>query len=221
VTRRIDIGDGRAVFDASWRRRACVRPLIARLASEMVFKHYLRKWPAVPRLHLGLFIDSKLQGCVIFAEAPRETSKRYGGYTWELARLWVSDDIPRNVETWLISKCVRYIARRHPEVRFLVSYADPQAGHIGTIYRAANWKPDGMTDDGCKKGRAEYVNPESGKVYGRRSHVPSNVVPVCVERVRKYRFVLALQAHKRILDAAPLFTQTGRKPDAELFGEAT
>jgi len=208
------------VFDGAWARRCSVRPLVKRLASEMIHNHYLHKWPAVPRCCVGMFVDGVAMGVIVFAEAPRETSKRYGGYTWELARLWISDGLPFNAETWFLARAVRYVEQHHREVLALVSYADPGVGHSGCIYRAANWTADGMTDDERKTGRREYRNPESGKVYGRRSHVPVGVTPIRVERRAKYRYVLRLR-RRRILDAAPLFTQatarSERQEDAPLF----
>ena len=71
---------------------------------------------------------------------------RDGGETWELARLWLEDSVPQNAETWLIAKAVKYIRQNLPAVKVLVSYADPSAGHRGTIYKAANWIADGRTD---------------------------------------------------------------------------
>jgi len=92
-------------------------------------------------------------GCIVYSAPPREADKRYGGKTWELARLYLLDSIPSNAETWLIGRSVRYIKRHRKEVEFLLSYADPSAGHRGTIYRAANWKSDGRTDDERKSPR--------------------------------------------------------------------
>jgi len=60
-------------------------------------------------------------GVIVFALPPRETMQRYG------------------VD-------IKFIRSNHPQVDALVSYADPSAGHSGTIYRAANWESDGHTD---------------------------------------------------------------------------
>jgi len=114
--------------------------------------------------------------------------KRYGGMTWELARLWVADNVPANAETWLIAKAVAYIKRMHCDVRWLISYADPSAGHSGTIYKAANWKADGRTDDERKTPRFDYRDAVTGKHYSRRGHVPEGWSVIRVPRISKYRF---------------------------------
>lgn len=131
-------------------------------------------------------------GCVVYAAPPREVDKRYGGKTWELARLYLLDEIPRNSETWLIGQSVRYIRAHHRDVQYLLSYADPSAGHAGTIYKAANWRADGSTDDDRKTPRCDYVDTRTNKKYGRKGNMPTDAIVARVPRVSKFRFVLAL-----------------------------
>lgn len=116
--------------------------------------------------------------------------QRYGGETWELARLYLIDSAPKNSESCTISKSVGYIRKHFPSVKFLVSYADPSVNHHGTVYKAAGWKPDGRTDDERKSPRFDYS--VDGKVYSRKSHIPSGSVVKKVPRVSKFRFYLSL-----------------------------
>ena len=58
----------------------------------------------------------------------------------------------------------------------IVSYADPSAGHRGTIYQAANWKADGRTDDERKSPRCDYYDDRTGQKYGRRGNMPADAV---------------------------------------------
>jgi hypothetical protein len=160
----------------------------------MIRSHYLGKWPGVCVLALVMVKGDDLLGCIVYALPPRETSKRYGGATWELARLWLHDDVPQNAETWLIGQTVRYIKKHHQSVFVLVSYADPSAGHGGTIYKAANWACDGRTDEGRKTARCDYADAVTGKKYSRRGHIPEGVDWVRVPRVSKHRFVYRLRS---------------------------
>lgn len=120
--------------------------------------------------------------------------KRYGGVTWELARLWIDDSVPANAETFLIARAVRFIRRNRPDVKALVSYADPSAEHSGTIYKAANWIADGRTDDERKTPRFDYADAATGKRYSRRGHVPEGVEIQRIARVSKFRFFYRLSA---------------------------
>jgi hypothetical protein len=159
----------------------------------MIKKHYLGKWPGVCVLSLGLFHSGCLSGVIVFALPPRETAKRYGGVTWELARLWVDDAMPQNAETWFIGQAVKYVRAHRQEVIVLVSYADPSVGHGGTIYKAANWIADGRTDQERKTPRFDYCDARTGKRYSRRSHVPDDAVIERIPRVSKWRFVYRLR----------------------------
>lgn len=182
------------LFDKSWRSACTVEPISRVEADAMIKRHYIGRWPGVCVCRLALKRDGHPLGVIVFALPPRETMKRYGGETWELARLWVDDSVPANAETFLISKAVKFIRQNYPAVKMLVSYADPSAGHAGTIYKAANWTPDGKTDGERKTPRFDYADATTGKRYSRRGHVPDGVTIARIARVSKHRFVFRLRA---------------------------
>ena len=176
------------------RARCEVRVSTRSEADHMIRKHYLKKWPGVCVLVLGLYVDNETRGVLVYALPPRETSKRYGKTTWELARLWVCDSMPTNTETFFISKSIRYIQKTRRDVQMLVSYADPSASHSGVIYKASNWKSDGRTDQERKTPRFDYACAVTGKIYSRRKHVPEGTTIARVPRVSKHRFTYDLVA---------------------------
>lgn len=182
-------------FDASWRARCVAVPCSVRDVDDMLRAHYLRKRPAVVVLAMMMFCDAFAVGCITYSLPPRETSKRLGGrVVWEMSRLWIAPDVPTNAESWLIAKSVAHIKASRPDVAMLVTYADPSAGHTGTIYRAANWLLDGRTDEGRKSPRFDLCDAVSGRVYGRAKHVPLGASVVRRPRVSKFRFTYALTA---------------------------
>lgn len=184
-------------FNSEWRQVAAVAPASVTAAASFVAAHYLRKRPAIVLACFIMTVNGSPVGCAIYSAPPRECDRRYGGKTWELARLYLLDEIPRNAETWLISESIRHIRRNRPDVEFLVSYADPSAGHSGTIYRASNWNPDGRTDEGRKTPRCDYVDTRTGKKYGRRGNVPEGATLARVPRVSKWRFVYPMNRKGR------------------------
>lgn len=181
------------VFDKAWRDACRLVPVAKKDVDWMIGRHYLGKWPGVCTLTLGLTDGAVLLGVIVFALPPRETAKRYGGVTWELARLWIDDCVPANGESYMISRAVRFVKREHPDVAVLVSYADPSVGHSGTIYRAANWTADGRTDDERKTPRFDYADAATGKKYSRRGHVPPGVTIARIPRVSKPRYIMRLR----------------------------
>lgn len=183
-------------FDSAWRARSEV--VAARISECDVFlrQHYLGKRPGVVVASFLLKIDSCPRGCIVFALPPKQTFVRYGGLTWELARLFIDDGVPQNAETFLIGRAVRVIKKTRPDVVALVSYADPSRGHSGKIYVASNWTRDGKTDSERKTPRFDYeVN---GKVYSRRSHVPEGADIRRVPRVSKHRFFMPLRDQRLV-----------------------
>jgi hypothetical protein len=113
------------IFDRDLRKASTLRPVTITDVRGYIKAHYLRRAPAVVRLCLLAELAGEPFGCVVYSEAPAESSKRLGGYTWELARLYAEDWMPRNTETWMIGRSIRYIKQRHPDVRHLISYAAP------------------------------------------------------------------------------------------------
>lgn len=162
-----------------------------RVAAMIRACHYLHRMPAVVPCAMALSIDGWIQGALVWALPPRETMTRYDGReTWELARLWLRDELPRNSETWFIARAVRHVRQAHPAIRQLVSYADPCAGHVGTIYRAGNWLYEGMTDAERRTPRFDYT--ANGRRLGRSSHGAGRLVEK-VRRQPKHRYSMRLR----------------------------
>lgn len=62
----------------------------------------------------------------------------------ELRRLCCVDKTPRNTESWFISRTLKWIDKNTPH-RVVVSYADEEHGHSGTIYKASNFSYQGFS----------------------------------------------------------------------------
>ena len=62
----------------------------------------------------------------------------------ELRRLCLVDDTPKNAESFFIAKTLKWL-KQNTTIKTVVSYADPNYGHQGTIYRAANFQYLGQT----------------------------------------------------------------------------
>lgn len=149
-------------------------------------------------LVLAVTVDGTPHGMVCFALPPKETIARYGCLTWELARLYLEDFLPANSETFVVARAIKHIRLHHPEVKRLVSYADPSKGHEGIIYRAGNWLNDGMTDSGRKTPRFDLVATstdllgERSHRYARAAHVPDGASVSRLPRVSKHRYTYVL-----------------------------
>ena len=84
------------------------------------------------------------------------------GRVWELSRLWAPDGHSKNLLTRAIKAAVGVIQTlERPDA--VVSYADPNAGHRGGVYRAASWVYHGTSEE-----TRAYRGP-SGEIVSRRA----------------------------------------------------
>lgn len=81
---------------------------------------------------------------------------------WELSRMWAPDSHKPNALTQGLAVAVSGLRCTQPGISALVSYADPNVGHEGYVYRAASWVYLGQ----CEEGR--YYRDAAGQVVSRR-----------------------------------------------------
>lgn len=129
------------------------------LAAKTVIKnHYLHRKPPIS-FAFGLYYRGKLVGVCTFGTPPSRHLQKgvcpaNPSLVIELNRLWVDDAMPRNTESWFVSRCLKYLP-----ARIVVSYADTKYGHNGYMYRACNWHFGNLTDAERKTPRYDYIVP--------------------------------------------------------------
>ena len=57
----------------------------------------------------------------------------------ELRRLCCIDETPKNTESFFIGQTLRWL-KKNTTIKIVVSYADAEYGHQGTIYKASNFQ---------------------------------------------------------------------------------
>ncbi len=130
------------IFDAEWRRSCSVTVVAKRLTESLIKFHYLSKWPKQVQITFGLRRKTKLLGAITYSQPVNELKNRFGENVWELSRLVLWDEIPKNGESFFIGASIRYIKKRYPSVKLLIAFADPSQGHSGIVYKASNWKEE-------------------------------------------------------------------------------
>lgn len=125
----------------------------------VIAHHYMHRKPPISYA-LGLFDEAGDTKGVITFGTPASHHMLIGACknspesVIELNRLWVSDDLPRNTESWFVSRALALVP---PKI--VLSYADTAAGHMGYVYRALNFYYAGWTDMERKTPRFDYVTP--------------------------------------------------------------
>jgi len=98
-----------------------------------------------------LILISKINNIITgIASFGKGLNKHIGDDTIELTRLCIPYYVKRPFGVEFINKCVNYIKENYPDVKKIISFADPNVGHNGGIYRMAGWTKSGHTkNDYC------------------------------------------------------------------------
>lgn len=98
-----------------------------------------------------LLDQEKIIGAMIYGKLAMANSwKKYGETekdVIELRRLCCIDKTPKNTESYFIGRTLRWL-KQNTDIKIVVSYADPEYGHSGVIYKASNFKLLGKTSRG-------------------------------------------------------------------------
>jgi hypothetical protein len=109
--------------------------------------HYARRWPSITYAY-GLFDEGHLEGCVTYG-TPFSSTLRSGvagadlsGNVLELNRLCLRSN-KKNHASFLVSHSLRLLSLEVDAI--VVSFADTDQGHSGTVYQAANFTYHGLS----------------------------------------------------------------------------
>ena len=179
-----------------------VRPIWVLAAREQFERnHYLHSLPGGTHLTFGVFYGSSLAGALSLGAGPFNAHSLVRGATagdcLTLTRFWLSDQLPSNSESRVLGLVICAL-RRDTSLKFLLTYADPAQGHLGTIYQATNWVYIGLSDAMplYDLGDGRLRNSRSlSHAYGTHSvrHFANHGVAVKVVRQsRKHRYLYFL-----------------------------
>jgi|SRR5579862_4001006 len=141
-------------FDST---KVVLRQISKKLAEDMIVKnHYSHKWSLCQVAYGVFYIDSepspffdnvnqKLIGCVVYGQpvgrsaAASISSLIKIDEVFELTRLFIHDGYGKNIESYSISESLKMVKKDFPKLKAIISYADGEQGHKGTIYQATNF----------------------------------------------------------------------------------
>lgn len=158
-----------------------------KLAKEYIHaNHYTHGSHNAPSPCYGLYDKENLIGVLMFATPCSENvcssiyGEEYKRSVIELHRLHILDITPKNTESWFISRALKLLKQDRPDIKAVISFADPTEGHAGTIYKATN---------------AYYIGKSSpARFYrdaeGRLRHPRQNGVNISVAEATKRGWVV-------------------------------
>lgn len=123
-----------------------IKPIKASAANELVKRvHYSGKVVQNSTLHLGVFLNDKLEGVMSFGSPldKRKVLPLVEGTQWngmlELNRMAFSDVLPRNSESRAISIAFKLMKKHYSHIEWVLSFSDGAQCGDGTIYRASGF----------------------------------------------------------------------------------
>ena len=155
--------------------------------------HYSQTMPAGKLVKIGVWEDNKFIGVVIFGRGANNSLGKPYGLTQlescELVRVALRQH--KASVTRIVSIAIKMLKKFSPGIRLIISFADPEQGHIGGIYQGGNWVFAGES-----KPADEYL-VDGIRMHGRSmrqkygTHVGKDFIKV-IKSVPKYRYLMPL-----------------------------
>ena len=169
--------------------------------------HYSRSLPTPPLVKIGVWEDGRYIGCVLFSRgATNHLGDPYGLSALEvceLTRVALADHA--SPVSRIVAIAIRMLRKHAPGLRLIVSFADPNHGHTGSIYQAGGWLYCGATSTSHKfrdaKGRVWHGRQVSSngvkRQYGTLRRVPKIDDCERIAELGKHRYLMPLDEDMR------------------------
>lgn len=117
---------------------------------------------------VGAWENGQFIGCVIFAQGNNQHhGKAFGLGLFEVCELVrVALKEHKHAVSRIVALALTFLRRFCAGIRLVVSYADPEHGHVGGIYQAGNWTYVGVG------GSSEAFFDATGKRLHSRAYSP-------------------------------------------------
>jgi hypothetical protein len=164
--------------------------------------HYSKSVPVPPLVKVGVWEFGKFVGVVLFSRGATPSLLSPFGLSQtegcELTRIAMTNH--KSPVSRVVKLSVQFLKRNSPELRLIVSFADPSEGHHGGIYQAGNWIYNGQTSKSV-----EYIGPDGKRWHARmvkkqgwttvqgkirKTLTPSQCEPV--QKPGKHRYLMPL-----------------------------
>lgn len=153
--------------------------------------HYSKILPTGKLVKIGVWENKVFIGVVLFSRgaSPHLGTKFFLGQDeiCELTRVALTKH--KTEVTRIVAIALKFLKRHCPGLRLVVSFADPEQGHAGGIYKGGNWVYSGTSGETIEyfvEGRWRHVRGAYAFVRGREHLFRTR------KRLGKHRFLMAL-----------------------------
>lgn len=165
--------------------------------------HYSKSTPVPPLVKVGVWEDNQFIGVVLFSRGA--SPKLLSPYNLDQTQGCELTRIALNKHKTPVSRIVKialmFLKKNSPELKLVVSFADPQYGHHGGVYQAGNWIYCGDTAPSCEywhKGKRLHSRQVSEKGWNiQQGQKRKTVKPSECDIVKtqgKHRYLMPLDS---------------------------
>ena len=134
--------------------------------------HYSKVMPKLTKHYLGCFLEDELVGVLTlgWGTQPRQTiNKLFPGLEtkdyYEIGKMCMLEKMPRNSESQMLSKVVKWMKKNVSDRSFLYTWADGIVGKVGYVYHSFNFYYGGFIwTDIYISNKGEKIHPRSAKL---------------------------------------------------------
>ena len=128
--------------------------------------HYSKSVPVGKLIKVGAWEDGRFIGVVIFSRgATPRIGMPYNLTQLECCELTRVAMRPHKCfVSQVLAEAIKFLRKKCPEMKLIISYADIEQGHHGGIYQATNWIYEGKTE------RARYFIVNGKKTHPKSLH---------------------------------------------------
>ncbi|WP_438716335.1 protein Mom [Enterococcus sp. AZ109] len=188
--------------------------------------HYSRCLPVGKLVKIGAWEDGKFIGCVIFSRgANNKPGMKYGLDQTQICELTrVAMRTHKVFVSEVLAQAIKFLKKKSPLLKLIISYSDIEQGHKGGIYQATNWIYVGKT-----KGETEFVIDNKrvhmriiGAKYGTgtqnekwiKENLDPNMTKYKTKGKHKYLFPLNKKARKLLMNFSEKYP---KEPDDGVY----
>lgn len=169
--------------------------------------HYLGKLPTGKLISHAVWEDNRFIGVIVYSGGGnRMIGSPYGLNHKEICELSrVALTTHRTPVSRILKYSLRLLHETNPDLKLVVSYADPYYHHIGTIYQASNWIYEGkkrnsyqyMINGELVHGKTVNDRYGTAKIDYLKEHVDKNAEMIYIEGKFKYLYPLTKSLRKQ------------------------
>jgi hypothetical protein len=175
--------------------------------------HYSKRLQQGKSFKLGVWEDDRFIGCVVFAQGNNpDLGMKYNIGKYEICELSrVALNKHKAPVSKIISIAIKILKENNPKLKLIISFADSNQNHYGTIYQAGNWVFAGETSKSIIwvfKGKEYHTRSvsASGFIMQFGKKVPCLKPSQCKKNIQKpkyrYLYPLTKEMRKQILKLA-------------------